>query len=288
MSPSWTRLLVVCGVLFALALLVPALSRADKDADVDPEPPGALLNTVGMKLKRIPSGKFMMGSPGDEKGRQEVESPQHEVEISKAFYLGVYEVTQKQYEKVSGKNPSQHQKGRAFADTVKGVDTSDFPVEFVSWQDAVDFCKKLSDLPAEKKAGRVYRLPTEAEWEYACRAGSKTPYNLGDELDSKKANVNPGLARTCKVGSYKPNKWGLYDMHGNVCEWCSDWYAGGYYKNSPKKDPPGPANGGLDRVMRGGCLVYGATDCRSARRDNGRPNSQVGTVGFRAACDLKR
>jgi formylglycine-generating enzyme required for sulfatase activity len=167
------------------------------------------------------------------------------------------------------------------------VDTSDFPVEFVSWQDAVDFCAKLSALPAEKKAGRVYRLPSEAEWEYACRAGTKTPWNHGNELDSKAANVHPGLGRAQKVGTYRPNKWGLYDVHGNVCEWCSDWHDDGYYKNGPKKDPAGPAKGS-DRVMRGGCLIYGAADCRSARRDHGRPNAQVGTVGFRAACDVKR
>ena len=187
---------------------------------------------------------------------------QHEVSITKPFYLGVYVVTQAEYEKVMGNNPSWFSAKGDGKDKVKDMDTGQFPVEKVSWDDAVAFCKKLSELPEEKKAGRVYRLPTEAEWEYACRAGTKTAFHYGDSLSSKQANFNgnfpyggadkgPYLGRTAKVGSYAANAFGLYDMHGNVWEWCQDWYDENYYKNSPKEDPPGPAQG-LHRVVRGG------------------------------------
>jgi formylglycine-generating enzyme required for sulfatase activity len=245
-------------------------------------------NSIGMKLKRIEAGKFLMGSPKTEPSHVDREGPQHEVEIS-SFYVGVYEVTQREYEKVVGKNPSGHAKGGPAAAVVKGMDTSDFPVEYVSWEECTAFCAKLSALPAEKAVGCRYRLLTEAEWEYCCRAGTTTPYNLGDKLDTKDANCEGvgALRRTCKVGSYKPNKWGLYDMHGNVLEWCSDYADPGYYKVSPRRDPKGP-KAGTDWEMRGGCLVYSAGSCRSASRDQGGKNHRVNTVGFRVACDVGR
>jgi formylglycine-generating enzyme required for sulfatase activity len=177
-----------------------------------------ITNSIGMKLVLIPKGTFMMGSPESEQGRNEIEN-QHEVTISKDYYLGVYEITQAQYEKVMGKNLSH------FQGAIVGNENADLPVEKVSWDDAVEFCKKLSDLPEEKKVGREYRLPTEAEWEYACRAGSKTVFSFDDEegllpeygwFDRNSSN------RTHTVGLLEPNAWGLYDMHGNVWEWCSD------------------------------------------------------------------
>jgi eukaryotic-like serine/threonine-protein kinase len=143
----------------------------------------------------------------------------------------VYEVTQGEYERVMGTNPS-HFKG-----------DPRLPVETVSWQDAMTFCERLSALPAERSAGRVYRLPTEAEWEYACRAGSTTIYSFGDSEgslgDYAWYDSNSG-SKTHPVGQKRPNAWGLYDMHGNVWEWCSDWYDGSYYASSPVDDPTGP------------------------------------------------
>jgi formylglycine-generating enzyme required for sulfatase activity len=173
-----------------------------------------------MKLVLIPKGTFMMGSPASEEHHDESET-QHEVTISKDYYLGVTEVTQGQYEKVMGTNPSFFQKRE-----LRKSDSSMYPVEQVSWEDAVEFCKKLSDLPEEKKAVREYRLPTEAEWEYACRAGSKTIYSFDDEeglLPEYGWFRRNSSQRTHTAGLLEPNAWGLYDMHGNVWEWCIDW-----------------------------------------------------------------
>jgi formylglycine-generating enzyme required for sulfatase activity len=196
-----------------------------------------------MKFVRIPPGKLLMGSPKKEKGREEDEGPQHEVEITKAFYLAVYPVTQAEYRKIMEWNPSAFSTKGCFSEQVKGLDTTNFPVETVGWTAAGKFCEKLTAMEQEKQAKRSYRLPTEAEWEYACRAGTKTVFNCGDRLSPTQANFDAAkLGRTCKVGSYKPNAWGLYEMHGNVAQWCSDWYDKNYYQTSPKKDPPGTGN----------------------------------------------
>ncbi|MFM8401200.1 MAG: formylglycine-generating enzyme family protein [Pirellula sp.] len=205
------------------------------------QPPKEITNSIEMKLVLIPKGTFMMGSPESEQGRDENET-QHEVTISKDYYLGVHEVTQAQYEKVMGKNPSH------FQGAIVGNENADLPVENVAWYDAEKFCKMLSELPEEKKAGRVYRLPTEAQWEYACRAGSKSAYSFGESSKSlgdyawfdKNSN-----GRTHPVGEKKANAWGLYDMHGNVWDWYSDWY--GVYPNGAVSDPVGPREGS-DRV----------------------------------------
>ncbi len=189
-----------------LILLAGMGQGAEPDAQ-----PKEITNSIGMKLVLIPAGKFMMGSPKDEKDRGDDEE-QHEVSITKPFYLGVYLVTQAEYEKVMGNNPSWFSAKGDGKDKVKDIDTSLFPVEMVYWNNAIAFCKKLSELPEEKKAGRVYRLPTEAEWEYACRAGTKTVFHYGDSLSSKQANFDgrfpygqveegPHLGRTTKVGS---------------------------------------------------------------------------------------
>jgi formylglycine-generating enzyme required for sulfatase activity len=230
-----------------------------------------------MKLVLIPKGTFMMGSPESEEGRQKDET-QHEVTISKDYYLGVTEVTQGQYQKVMGNNPSYFQKR-----VISKSDSSIYPVELVTWEDAVEFCKKLSELPEEKKAGRVYRLPTEAEWEYACRAGSKAAYSFG--ANSKTLGdyawfVDNSGEQTHPVGEKKANAWGLYDMHGNVWEWCSDWYD--EYSKGAVSDPSGPSED-VYRVIRGGGWYNVAADCRSAVRYWDDPLDRGKDLGFRLA-----
>jgi formylglycine-generating enzyme required for sulfatase activity len=223
-----------------------------------------------MKLTLIPAGEFMMGSPDSDKDAYPDEKPQHRVRITRPFYLGVYPVTQAEYERVMGGNPSYF------------TGDANRPVEQVSWDDAVEFCRKLSE-----KEGRTYRLPTEAEWEYACRAGSTTRYCSGDDEVSLgeyawyEDNSGPGVG-THPVGEKRPNAWGLYDMHGNEWEWCQDWDDDGYYAKSPVDDPRGPGTGS-DRVCRGGCWHDPAGPCRSADRRIAAPGRRLSYLGFRAS-----
>ena len=254
-----------------------------------------LTNSIGMELALLPAGTFLMGSPQDEGGRSDDEGPQHEVQISRPFYLGVYQVTQAQWQAVMGNHPSWFCASGHGANRVKGMDTSDFPVEQVSWDDVTAFLKNLSALDKEAQAGRKYRLATEAEWEYSCRGGASSyqTFHFGTSLSSTQANFagnspyggggkGPYLERTCKVGSYQPNAFGLYDMHGNVWEWCSDWYAADYYTKSPRRDPPG-ASVGTSRVFRGGsCYDFGQS-CRSAYRLGDEPAFRGNNIGFRVA-----
>ena len=188
--------------------------------------PKVVLNSIGMKFTLISPGEFLMGTPKSRKGGRD--NLQHRVRITKPFYLGVFEVTQEEYHKVIEKNPS------AFRN-IKGKKTKRFPVEMVTWEDAVEFCSQLSEMSAEQRAGRRYRLPTEAEWEYACGAGKETAFGFGASLSSMQANFDgflpyggaprgPNLQRPTTVGSYPPNAFGIYDMHGNVYEWCADKY----------------------------------------------------------------
>jgi len=227
-------------------------------------------NSIGVKLALIPAGEFQMGSPDSDSKADSNEKPQHTVRITKPFYLGVTEVTQEQYERVMATNPSNF----------KGAQ---LPVEQVSWDEAVEFCRKLSSLPSERSAGRVYRLPTEAEWEYACRAGSKTKWSFGDSESSLGDyawySSNSG-SKTQAVGQKKPNAWGLYDMHGNVWEWCSDW--AGNYASTTVSDPSG-ATAGSYRVLRGGSWLSDARGCRSAYRFRFTPVSRSDSLGFRLA-----
>jgi formylglycine-generating enzyme required for sulfatase activity len=230
--------------------------------------PVEITNSIGMKLKLIPAGKFMMGSPESDDTAFADREPQHRVRITKPFYLGVYEVTQEQYEKKMGKNPSRSFKG-----------ASD-PVEMVSWDDAVEFCTKLS-----AKEGKTYRLPTEAEWEYACRAGTTTVYSFGDDESQLGEYAWYGAnsrQETHPVGEKKPNAWGLNDMHGNVSEWCADWYDGDYYKDASTDDPSGPVTGSY-RVFRGGDWWFGAGRCRAAGRGAYEPAYRCTGLGFRVA-----
>jgi formylglycine-generating enzyme len=258
-------------------------------------PPKEITNSIGMKLVAIPPGKFTMGSSATELNRGDDER-QHDVEITKPFCLGTREVTQQQFKNVMGYNPSFFSKegtarpGESYqADSQPAgrkanvpADTSNYPVENVSWHEAVEFCRRLSDWRGEQ--GRSYRLPTEAEWEYACRGGiSGKPYIFGDAIEPLLANFGGRIGTTCEVGSYKPNGFGLYDMHGNVHEWCLDWYDKDYYANSPSKDPQGPAVAGTDRVYRSSCLGCAAEKCRSACRRSKVPGGRHFTIGFRVA-----
>lgn len=229
----------------------PAPGKTHNTAPVDSS---ELNNSIGMEFKLIPSGTFTMGSdfakpPGFLTHFESI----HQVTHTQSFILGSYEVTQDQYMRVMGENPSQN----------PGLEN---PVEMVSWRDAVEFCHKLSELPKEKAAGNVYRLPTEAEWEYACRAGTETEYCFGNDIsklcDYAWSSSNSG-GRSHPVGQKKPNAWGLYDMHGNVSEWCQDWH--GQYASGLVVDPAGP-NTGEYRVTRGGGWSLDGVHCRSAER----------------------
>jgi uncharacterized protein (TIGR02996 family) len=251
-------------------------------------------NSLGMRFVLISAGSFRLGSPDDEEGRCVDEGPVHEVEVTRPFYLGVTPVTQEQYEKVMGRNPSSFSARGGGRDTVRGLDTGPFPVENVSWEKAMAFCKKLAEMGEEKVQRRVYTLPTEAQWEYACRGGapSYSVFHFGDSLSSTQANFdgkNPyggaatgnSLRRTCRVGSYPPNAFGLFDMHGNVCEWCADWVGLNYCSGrSPRQDPPGPSEGS-HRLIRGGCWSSGGQGCRSACRRAGEQGFRGSAVGFR-------
>ena len=218
-------------------------------------------NSIGMEFLLVPAGGFMMGSENGDKD----EKPVHRVRITEPFYMGVFEVTQAQYQQVMHKNPSR------FRDRKK-------PVETVSWNHAVEFCSRLSSAD-----GVTYRLPTEAEWEHACRAGSTGEYCFGD--DATKLVWHAWYAVNSRsqsrlVGQKKPNAWGLHDMHGNVWEWCADRYAEDYYARSPWKEPQGPSTGER-RVLRGGSWNDSADLTRSAKRLNLSPKDRYPSIGFR-------
>jgi uncharacterized protein (TIGR03067 family) len=256
-------------------------------------------NSVGMKLRLIPPGEFKMGSTAREieallaetkeagKFLVNAQGPQRSVHISAPYYMGTFEVTQAEYVRVMGVNPSDFSKTGKASAKVEGIDTDRFPVESVSWDDAVEFCRKLSDLPKEREAGRVYRLATEAQWEYACRAGTAGHYHTGDALKETDANFNLSLARPTQVGAFPANGFGLHDMHGNVYEWCQDWFAPDY-RDLPAIDPSGPDTGDA-RVVRGGNYGYVHRYCRSAARDRFQPVTKRGGIGFRVVIvgDLK-
>ena len=259
------------------------------------------------KLVWIPAGTFMMGSPKDEPDRNNDETP-HEVKLS-GFYMMEHPVTQKQYKEIMEANPSYF----------KG---DNLPVEGVIWYDAIVFCNLLSMAesltPAYSIDGKTdpdkwgviptgkntkwdavtivdgstgYRLPTEAQWEYACRAGTTTPFNIGDNITTDQANYNGNKPyngnakgkyrkKTSEVKSFAPNAWGLYDMHGNVLEWCWDWYGKDYYEKSRDGDPAGPRSGDY-RILRGGSWGSNCLNARSAFRSFYYPHNMFSYIGFR-------
>jgi formylglycine-generating enzyme required for sulfatase activity len=305
------------SILLALAVQQPSLGQPVADA-VTPAPlvapftpqqaaeaqvawskvagtPVHITNGAGMKLTLIPPGQFLMGSTDADEESSRSEQPQHRVRITRPFYVGTYEVTQVEYERVMRKNPSRYWKAGDEARRVRGLDTSRFPVESVTWDNAVAFCGLLSGLAEEQQAGRTYRLPTEAEWEYACRAGTTAPFHVGWPLELRQANFShyqgrttgkaSGVGRPAPVGSYRPSAFGLFDLHGNVWEWCADSYDVDYYAHSPADDPHCTSNE-FARLVRGGSWEDLATACRSANRFWYQPKTRLATVGFRVVAEM--
>jgi formylglycine-generating enzyme required for sulfatase activity len=239
--------------------------------------PILLTNSIGMKLSLIPPGQFTMGSPPKEEWHRDDEVL-HRVTISQPFYMAATEVTQQQWTALMGTNPSF-------------CTGDELPVETVTWDQAAEFCRKLS-----AKEGSTYRLPTEAEWEYACRAGTTTPFHTGKTISPDQANYDGNSTyaggpkgefreETTTAGNFAPNAWGLHDMHGNVWEWCADWY-GGPYPTGDVTDPKGPDSGDR-RIFRGGCWMNFPAVCRSANRAKVVPKSWNFHLGFRVVRDVK-
>jgi formylglycine-generating enzyme len=319
----------------ALGIGLAALCLAGGELDNGQIPPGngrpqTLVLDLGkgatLELARIPAGCFLMGSPDSDPDASGDEKPQHPVTLTHDYYLGRYEVTRGQFRafvEATQYRTEAERAGRAcpgfnaekknfFMDTRYGwrdpgfAQTDSHPVVDVSWNDAQAFCDWLS-----KKTGKRCRLPTEAEWEYACRAGTITRYHHGQNPNGLKAVANiadlslkprwdylalnrrqpiaawfeqvswdDGYPFTARVGSFQPNGYGIHDMHGNVWEWCADWYDRDYYRRSPSKDPSGPASG-VWRSLRGGAWDNAPRYCRSASRHKVRPSFGTVSFGFR-------
>ena len=263
------RLRVVMVCIFSLPPLLLTSSCKQTPESVK------LGSGVSMEMVLIPKGEFLMGSRLDpdikqsstlvemEEQSHESETPQHLVKISKSFYMCKYEVSQEQWHAIMGKNPSE-------------ISGKNLPVTNVSWYDCREFVMAINRL-----TGKTFRLPSEAEWEYACRAGTQTRYSFGDSRTAELLNYNSKGG--VKVGSYKANSFGLYDMHGNVSEWCSDWEAP--YQSKDSVDPTGPPEGQF-KIFRGGSWYQFQSDCRSAQRQGRGPeNFRADFLGLRLVCD---
>lgn len=240
--------------------------RALLASDVQPVGP-FYTNSIGVTFTLVWPGTFMMGSPNSEEGRNDDEK-QHAVTLTKGYWLAAQPITRLAWKRVMGSTPNN-------------CKADDRPVERVSWDDCQLFLKRMS-----KKDGRSYRLPTEAEWEYACRSGTTTPFFFGNEITRDQANFADGTAKsrrqlkTVPVGTFPHNAWGLFDMHGNVWEWCADFY--GSYPRGHVVDPEGPGSGD-GRILRGGAFVNREWVVRSARRIAADPSDRDNGIGFRPA-----
>jgi formylglycine-generating enzyme required for sulfatase activity len=238
----------------------------------------SITNTIGMTLNLIPAGTCLMGSPEDETDKENNEH-QYFVRIVKAFYMQTTEVTQGQWKAVMDTEP--------WKDEEYVKDGANYAATYVSWDDAIAYCNKLS-----AKEGNTYRLPTEAEWEYACRAGTEARWSFGDDKNTlgdyawyNRNAYDAGEEYAHQVGLKNPNAFGLYDMHGNVWEWCYDYYGEAYYKQSPEKDPQGPTSGS-SRVFRGGTWLIPAHFTRSAFRGRSAADLRTNATGFRLVREL--
>lgn len=317
MYGSLRSLIVIAALASGTLRVASALAQAGP-----PNQSKEVTNSIGMKLIQIPAGTFMMGATAAEMDdlkqlgeknlsrkattdpeevaaqRKRFEAsletlasmtPQHKVVISKPYYLGTHEVAQREFEQIMGYNPSYYSATGLGKGDAAGQDTSRFAVERVSWQDAVEFCRQLSELPEERSAGRTYRLPTEAEWEYAARAGTTTPFVWGQLARGGEGEfANRFVGKPHATGQLKPNPWGLYDMYGVPFEWCADWYGAKTYSGTSQQDPSGPTTG-VERIVRGGtfsALISGPTTTRSSWRDRYPPDSVTARRTFRMACDI--
>ena len=246
------------------------------------EKPGSIVvNSIGMKLAYIPAGEFMMGSPDSESKADQDEFPRHPVRITKPFYLGIHEVTQKEWVEVMKTFPWRY-------GSLPVKEGNSYPAAPVGWKQAMEFCRLLTE--REHRSGCLprgwkYSLPTEAQWEYACRAGTTTRFSFGSDetsLDEYAWYESNSDLHGRPVGGKRPNAWGLYDMHGNVWEWCSDWYGKDYYLDAPRVDPRGPSRG-LYRAYRGSSWYRTSKSHRSANRPDANPATKDHFIGFRLA-----
>ncbi len=294
-----------------------ALNRVLRWAKVSPEQiatakelgvPVGFENSVGMRFVLIPAGKFRMGSrdsalevarrckmPNAQAGWFHDEHPRHEVTLTEPFYMAIGEVSQEHYQAVTDpeqKDPAKRV-GHDYPDEFKGARQ---PVVNIAWNDAERFCKTLTSRSAEQEKGRVYTLPTEAQWEYACRARKDTPFSTGETISTDQANYHGGYvyadgkkgvnrAKTLPCGSLAPNAWGLHDMHGNVSEWCADRYDD--YDRTAQTDPTGPTEGTNERVLRGGSWRSYPGACRASFRHRGHGNRSH-KIGFRVCCPVPK
>jgi formylglycine-generating enzyme required for sulfatase activity len=265
--------------------------------------PIKMTNSIGMEFVLIPPGEFDMGTEESElaellrdaQNRKPSpwylealpsESPRHRVRITRPFWLGRYEVTQREYLAVMKTSPTMYAPGKIHQDLVQGIDTSALPIDNVGWDTANEFCRQLSAMSAE--SGRRYRLPTEAEWEYACRAGTTTRYYWGSAQSQMNEYAwNPRNSGNVPhaVGQKRPNAWGLYDMLGNMWEWCADWHGPAYYRSSPSEAPTGPTEG-TQRILRGGGFNGSPEFVRSAVRPSREPKGGGNYYGLRVVCEI--
>jgi formylglycine-generating enzyme required for sulfatase activity len=272
--PILARIFFSLGLLVLWApLLVPRGGEAAGSAGT---------NSIGMEFVMIPAGAFMMGSDDKDREAGPNEKPRHQVTISKPFHFGKYEVTQAQWEAVMGSSPYTLARSNPYYGLPGMAERLNKPSNpaTVSWNDAQEFIQRLN----KNEGHNRYRLPTEAEWEYAARAGTTTAYSFGDDTSQLGRYAWHGedfaSGSTHQVGQKEPNAWGLYDVHGNVWEWVQDWYDERYYSQSPSVDPPGPSSGS-GRVVRGGSWHQTATSWRSAFRRQYDPDYRGISIGFR-------
>jgi serine/threonine protein kinase/formylglycine-generating enzyme required for sulfatase activity len=289
-SFPWGLSAFVALLVLSFVILAPRLNRLLAPPE-GPQASETFTNTLGMRMVRLQGGEFWMGSPEQEKGRRSDEGPRHRVRISHAFLMAATEVSNGQFQQVMGFTPSQASKTASRSLLL--------PVESVTWWEAVEFCRKLTEKEQKEpwaRSGWGYRLPTEAEWEYAARAGMDTPFAFGNLLEFGRRGVykpveddpygvggDPVRPPTFpeEIGKRQENPFGLQDMHGNVAEWCEDWYSSNYSGTAEvRQDPLGPPDGER-RVIRGGSFALPASACRSAARSSLRPDGRRADVGFR-------